>query len=913
MTGNYNGTERLYLIKTDADGNMQWNKRYLPPSGDFRISGMDVRVAKDSNYVIAGWTGQLNRNILLAKTDASGNLLWIKSFDTSNGLNEEGQCLLEMPNGDLVIAGFQNNSDGIEDLLVLRTDKDGNLLWQKTFGTTNEPEKGYGITLANNGDLVIAGEYRNNTFANKDIYIVRLNDAGDLIWENTYGLFGTFDEIARDVVALDDDSFVLAGTTNFLQGGGGLLMKIAGNGSDAALWFEVYPQTQLFSLARNLSNGFFAAGLRSNNGLDDLFILHADATGNRIWEAVVGKGGPDVANAVVATPDGGAAAAGYTQPFVLSFEQAPYLVKTDPEGRIFTSYLQGNVFLDLNGNCQVDAGEEGLEDWIIKVESPNFTRFIAADQDGNFLLAVDTGDYQITLIEPNNFWKTCDNNAISVQVPAFYDTIAVAIPVRGEVSCPRNEIDVQTSLLRRCADNTYTVRYCNSGTVPSLDTRIEVTADSFLSVTGSSIPWVLQSGRTYTFAVGTLNPGECKTFTISAFLDCDVQLGTAHCMKAHIRPDSFCVVNPDWDGSIVVAEAICDSGEVKLLLRNKGGNPMTNELGFVIAEDVIMLTPPGDPNYRFKLDVAEDTVVFQTPANGKTYRVIAEQSPGYPGISYPTAAVEGCVTDTTVGPISTGFYTMFPEDESDAFVAIDCQETYETDYNPILLKRGHPKGYDVSNFISPQTDLDFLIRFVNSGTDTVHQVIVRDTLSATLNPATVYPGSSSHPYDFQVYGNGIVQFTIPNANLLPGGSSLSEGFVSFRVSQAPNLPCGTEVLNTAAVYFDFNAPSLTNETFHTVCERDSFLVVETKDILIPGADVKVYPNPFLESAQFEITGIKASSFRLEVYDIQGRLQFNQFYSHPSFRLFKHQIPSGVNIYRLVADGRPVASGKIIAN
>jgi hypothetical protein len=190
---------------------------------------------------------------------------------------------------------------------------------------------------------------------------------------------------------------------------------------------------------------------------------------------------------------------------------------------------------------------------------------------------------------------------------------------------------------------------------------------------------------------------------------------------------------------------------------------------------------------------------------------------------------------------------------------------------------------------------------------------VRDTLAAELDPGTVFPGAASHPYDFQVYGNGIVQFTIPNANLLPDGSSASEGFVSFRVSQAPDLPCGAEVLNTAAVYFDYNAPAFTNETFHTVCQRDSFLVVDTKDILIPGATVKVYPNPFLESAQFEITGIQASSYRLEVYDIQGRLQFNQFFVHPTFRLFRHQIPSGAHFYRLVADGKPVASGKIIAN
>jgi hypothetical protein len=488
------------------------------------------------------------------------------------------------------------------------------------------------------------------------------------------------------------------------------------------------------------------------------------------------------------------------------------------------------------------------------------------------------------------------------------------IPVQAEMACPRNEVDIATPLLRRCADNRYTVRYCNSGTLPSLNTRVEVALDASLSITASSVPYTVLAPNLYAFNVGYLANGDCAAFTFDAFLDCDETIaGQTHCASAHIFPDDFCDPSSAWDGSVVRAIAVCDGDSVRMILQNTGIGNMTNTLGFVIAEDVIMLTAPGDPAYQFRIDAGQDTTVWSHPADGKTYRIIAEQSPGYPGVSYPTAAVEGCQTDTSMNPISLGFYTMFPEDDADAFLASDCQESAETDYNaPLFLKRGHPKGYDVPNYVSPETDLDYLIRFVNSGSDTVQNIIVRDTLSAALDPATVYPGASSHNYDFTVYANGIVEFTLSNANLAPD-SSANEGFVSFRVAQHDSLPCGTEILNRAAIYFDFNAPAVTNITRHTVCEFDTFVVVKTIIIDRPGANVTVYPNPFVDGATVKISGVQAKHYGLELYDLQGKLIFNRIYTSPEFRLQRTNLPEGMYFYRLTADGKPVASGKLVAN
>ena len=914
MAGYYNQISRARIFKADADGFLQWTKDFFLGT---QTTAEAVIVTKDGNYVIAGYcrTGAGAKQAFLLKTDKSGNLLWSQKYNST--YDAEARDIVELPDGSLAVCGYQNPVMNVpEDLMVFKTDANGSLIWLKTYGEPSVQEKGNSLALASNGDLVVAGEKGSGK---RDMYVVRVsNTTGSLVWENMFGFFevasgNPSDDAARDVICTSDGNIVLAGRTTIDQGGNAILMKIDGAGTSTKLWYNYtdFTNSEFFGLSKAADGGFFATGNKASSGAqEDVYIVRTDAQGKKLCEISVGRSGFDQGFAAVATPDGGVAAAGTGDFFVGSLtESNPYLVKADKNCLVFTSYVNGHIFHDFNANCKLDANEPGLEDWIVKIESPNFTRYAAANANGDFQLLVDTGTYKIQLFPPNDAWKSC-SQVITLPVTSFSDTFPISIPVNASFACPRNEVDVATPILRRCSNNTYTVRYCNSGTIPSLNTQVEVTLDPYLLFVGSSVPVLSQQDNTYIFNVGYLANGDCGSFTVDAFLDCaNTVTGQAHCVRAHIFPDTFCNVQ-NWDHSIVAASAKCENDSVKLSLKNVGAEDMNNSVGFVIAEDVLMLTAPNDPEYQVKLKQDQDTVVFTTPATGKTYRVIAHQSPGYPGISYPTAAIEGCKNPDS-SSYSIGFYTMFPEDDAEAFKASDCQESYDTDFNPPYLKRGHPKGYDVENYIQPESDLEFLIQFQNSGTDTVHQVIVRDTLSPFLDPATVHPGAASHAYDFDVYGNGIVQFTLPNLNL-PPGSSASEGYVKFRVSQKPALPCKTKIFNSAAIYFDFNAPVLTNQTFHTVCLIDTFAVVQTKNIEFEGADVQVYPNPFDDSAIFEISGVSASGYTLELFDMLGKKVFNQSFNHPTFRLYRHHLPAGMFFYRLTTEkGKPVASGKLL--
>lgn len=918
LAGSYNGNSRVFLVKTDAEGKLQWSKQIQGAGPTSTAEAFAVVVTSDGGYAISGYVnagGASGKDVYLLRTDAYGNKLWSKTF--GGNFDDEGHAMVQLADGSLVITGFQKPASDKENLFLLKTDANGNQVWFNTFGQATYRRRGNSIVAIPNGDFLVAGLSKLSSTAidDDDALAMRIGADGTLIWENSFSLVGSLgdnqDDEARAVTRTSDGFYVLAGITNAdSPTDEGFLLKIDGNGNPVPLWQKLFPSDNFYALATTGQN-MYATGFRTTADLDNTVLLKLDNDGEVVCEAVVGRGGFDAGFAVVPLKKG-AVMAGSTEQFVGPFgESYGYLVKADENCTVRTSYIQANVFRDYNNNCIKDNGEPGLANWVVRFESPYDTLFTVANPNGELKVEVDTGDYRLVLYPPNPYWKSCDS-IINVHVGSFYDTVYIDVPAKTLFDCPRNEVDVMTPILRRCSDNVYQVRYCNSGTVPSLNTQIEVTLDPYLTLTGSSISAIPQGNNVYLFNLGTLNNGDCGNFTVTAYLNCDdTQTGQTHCVSAKISPHDFCGTNSGWDGAIIAAKAFCENDSVKMVLDNIGTGNMGGPLGYVITEDVLMLTPPGSQDYTFKLDAGQSQLVWSHLANGKTFRIIAEQSPNYPGTSYPTAAVEGCNADTSSSNISLGFYTMYPEDDADAFVETDCQESNPADFNPLYSKRGHPKGYDVPHYVSPQTDLDFVIQFQNTGADTVQQVVIRDTLSAALDPATVYPGAASHPYQFDILGNGIVEFTLANLNLVPGGGVPSEGFVKFRVSQKPNLPCETTIFNSAAIYFDFNAPVFTNTTYHTVC--DSFIVVDPNvgTVYVPGADLKVYPNPASESVNFEVNGVVAQDYTLSLYDIQGRLITNLFSDHPDFRLFRHQLPAGTIIYQLAANGKLVASGKLL--
>ncbi|MGK0387376.1 MAG: hypothetical protein ACI94Y_000102 [Maribacter sp.] len=140
----------------------------------------------------------------------------------------------------------------------------------------------------------------------------------------------------------------------------------------------------------------------------------------------------------------------------------------------------------------------------------------------------------------------------------------------------------------------------------------------------------------------------------------------------------------------------------------------------------------------------------------------------------------------------------------------------------------------------------------------------------------------------------------------------SHGFVKFRIAQQPDLPNGTMLENTAKIYFDFNAPIITNTAFHTVGENFVTVnLINGIEDLFEISSIKAYPNPFSEVIQFEIEGNEFEEIILSVYDVNGKQVATENYDSSIFQFSRGDLNSGIYFYTISTEGVDIANGKMI--
>lgn len=843
-------SSNVYLLKIDAQGKKLWSKQFGGAGNDsgYRI----IRTVSSGGYLIVGTTdsfGNGGNDVFLVKIDEQGEQIWAKAFGTTG--NDFGRGALELSDGYLITGTAYNAFNGTADLYLLKVDLSGNFVWQKFFGSSNDIDEGYNLVMTDDGNVVMVGY----TGSLSDVWLIKVTPEGDGIWTRTFG--GSLGDQGFDILKAANGDLIIAGVTEI-----------------------------------DLTNS-------------DAFLARYDTDGNKIWFNTIGRGTHvDWAQAVAPTEDGGFVVTGYNSLFG-AFINDVTLIKTGADGSVYTNHLTGKVFID-GGDCTYQQGEIGLNDWIVRAASPGKTFFGTTDTNGNFDITVDTGDYVVSVFVKNAYWDDCIA-AYNVKFNSQYDTLVRNFPILPVVNCPLLVVDVSAPVADACTNINYNVNYCNRGTVEANNSSLQIILDNSLTMTNSSIPVAFQEDSLYVFDLGTVGIDECGSFYFNVSSDCSGLPYEAYTVRAHIFPDSICLpALPGWDMSSVKVDGYCNADSVLFLIQNVGPGNMQQSLNFIVIEDDVLAR-----NGSFMLNSGQNVVIAESSSNGSTYRIIAEQSPGHPGDSYPTIAIEGC---TTTGNYSTGFVTEFQEDENDPFVSIDVQEGISpTDY---VFLRGYPKGYakDGKNLIPANTDIEYHIYFNNAGPDTITQLVIRDTLSSNLLLNSVVAGASSHAYDFEVYSNGVLKFIFDDILLPPKGGAVSQGFVKFKVSQKPNNPAGTIIPNSATVFMGFAAPVETATYEHVVGGdklTDFIVITGVSEPQMPGVKVNAYPNPFISAIQFDVEGMLFEKLTISVFDIHGQLVRRENAAGNKIRLYRGELPSGTYAYRLEGEGKMIQTGKII--
>jgi len=904
-----NGRKDVLIVKTDLDGEVLWSNT------DFGITvaddvGYSIRQTPDGGYIIGAnqmiYEGSMPYMI---RTDAFGNELWRAPFISPDTI--QGRAVTLTPDGGFAQVGFTQhhttdrygNSIIEEDVFIYKADSNGYIQWSTSHGGP-QPDRALDIHAVADGSLYILGTSYSFGANNSDsqIYLLKTNSTGQEIWTLTYGQ--EFANQGHAFAPTTDGGFIITGWTNELKASGDDAFLLKVNASGAQQWMKVFeidgPQQGL-DVSETAEGGYLLTGQDQSDEFSDrnVLVIKTDAQGNEQWTRNFGGTLGDVALASWAGTDG-FAAAGFTLSHGAGNSDA-YLIRMDTLGNSLSSLLTGNVFADFDLSCSKDSGEKGVPGWLVHAHGPQ-SYYAATDSLGNYEILADTGQYILSIVIPNNYWEMCADS-ITALITAPHDTVVIDFAAQPQTACPALSIDISTPFLRRCTSNVYSVHYCNMGTMTAVNAVADIDLDSYIQMDSSSIPWTMQRLPNYHFPLGDLAPFECGYFELYVTLDCDsTYTGQTHCTEAHIYPDTLCqFVDSLWDGSSIVLNADCQGDSLLFKISNDGEGDMTVPSGFVIIEDQIMLRQ-GD----VILDAGEDTTLIFWP-NGHTFRMEANQSLGHPGRSVPSIAVEGCGD----GSPYNGYVIQFPQNDADPFLDIDCRESIAS-YDP-NDKLAFPKGYGYENFISPDTDIEYLIRFQNTGTDTAFRVVVRDTLSPFLDIQTASPGASSHPYKFQTRKGNILQFVFDDI-YLPDSSTneaASNGFIKFRISQQADNPLGEIILNTAAIYFDFNAPIITDPTYHTIGEN--FMVSIPEE---PGEEkinpIKIYPNPFLTEATVELKDALHGKAAFNTYTADGRLVRREQFIGKSFQFKRNGLPSGIYFFEIIGQhGQQLGKGKIV--
>lgn len=537
---------------------------------------------------------------------------------------------------------------------------------------------------------------------------------------------------------------------------------------------------------------------------------------------------------------------------------------------------------------------------------------------GNYTIAADTsGKWKPTCPSTQTFSVTNPNGI----------TYSPSFGLVSTAPCASPDVSVHAPFLRPCFSNQNVfVKVCNqsiaTGALDSAYTEVQL--DSKLIVQSATLSYTSLGNNSYRFNVGTLNPGMCMSFSVSCSLSCSSVLGQTLCMQATVFPADSCVldtipsdaspgVSPcttTWDKSSLKVKGSCVNDSIRFVIYNTGDSVNGDMSCFSPVRIYI-------DGQLTKFDSVKlgggDSAVFVFPGDGHTWRLEADQHPLHPGNSHPNATVELCGNLANFTP---GLVNILPLDDADPVTDIYCGIVTGS-YDP-NDKRGYPSGVTDSNFISPNQELQYVIRFQNTGTDTAFKVVIRDTLDSQLDIFSVVPDVASHNYSFKMYGPRVLEFTFDNILLADSTTNepASHGFATFKVNQNPDLPNGTVIKNSAGIYFDYNAPVITNKVKHIVNNflKTPVAVSIQSTVTETDAGFTVYPNPSKEECTISFFLPEKNNAKISIYNLMGQ-KVKELYSakngYNQIKISSSEIGEGVLICELVSGTNKFSVKKLI--
>ncbi len=295
---------------------------------------------------------------LVLSKGASSQITFEKTYGSLG--TEWGRAVQQTLDGGYIIAGY----DGY-DVYLIKTNESGVLLWTKTYGGT-DGDYGYSVQQTSDGGYIIAGGTKSFGAGSSDVYLIKTKANGDTLWTKTYGK--TFDDRGYSVQQTSDNGYIIAGETYSFGADLWDVYLIKTNANGDTLWTKTYGGTGEDygrSVQQTSDDGYIIAGNTWSFGAGsaDVYLIKTNESGDTLWTKTYGGIRYDDGYSVQQTSDGGYIITGETYSFGTGSSSDIYLIKTNENGVSLwtknyggTSYDDGYSVQQTSDNGYIIAG-----------------------------------------------------------------------------------------------------------------------------------------------------------------------------------------------------------------------------------------------------------------------------------------------------------------------------------------------------------------------------------------------------------------------------------------------------------------------------------------------------------------------------------------------------------------------------
>lgn len=328
-SGSFSSSADIYLLKVDKQGNYEWQHTY----GGQDIEGAcKIKLTQDGHIAMAGHTNSYpgkSYDFYLVKAALNGDTVWTKHYGSNEWdfANSMDTCA----DGGFIMAGkTYDTGNAFSDILIVKTDADGNELWQKKIGGNKDDVANSIISLVDG--YILCGTTESIGAGGKDIYVVKVDLNGNVIWERTLG--GAEDDVGESIL-LDyfNSVLIIGGNTKSYgipQNFNFLLQKIDLDGTiiNSNFISTVNSNYYLKDITLKTNGNIVICGDVDFFNSTDYMLLEYTNSFDFVVGTTYGAFYQESSNAIISTSDGGICSIGFTKSFASGMDNV-YLVKCD--------------------------------------------------------------------------------------------------------------------------------------------------------------------------------------------------------------------------------------------------------------------------------------------------------------------------------------------------------------------------------------------------------------------------------------------------------------------------------------------------------------------------------------------------------------------------------------------------------